>query len=343
MADPRFFRRAGPFTLTELAKIADAKIVQTQDPDRKIIDVAPLSDAGPDHVTFLDNRRYAGFLASSHAGACILHSSMSSKAPEGMALLLADEPYRAYAKVARAFYPTQEHRAGRHSTAIVAETAKVAEDAYIAPGAVLGDGAVVGERTVIGANTVVGEHVEIGKDCILGANCVLTHCLLGDRVQLHPGVCLGNRGFGFAMGPQGHLDVPQLGRVIVEDDVEIGANSTVDRGAGPDTVIGAGSKIDNLVQIGHNVRLGRGCVLVAQSGVAGSTQLDDFAVLAAQAGVAGHLHIGAGAQVGGQAGVMRNLKPGEQVVGSPAMPVKKFFRLVNLWNRMVEQKGNADE
>jgi len=172
---------------------------------------------------------------------------------------------------------------------------------------------------------------------------VLSHCLIGSEVHLHPGVCIGNRGFGFAMGAQGHVDVPQLGRVIVEDGVEIGANSTVDRGAGPDTVIGAGSKIDNLVQIGHNVRLGRGCVLVAQSGIAGSARLEDFVVVAAQGGVAGHLHIGAGAQIGGQSGVMRNLEPGEKVVGSPAMPVKKFFRLVNLWQAMLDKKGNGDE
>jgi UDP-3-O-[3-hydroxymyristoyl] glucosamine N-acyltransferase len=343
MADTRFFRREGPFKLEELAKIASAQLDDESEGQREFKDVAPISDAGPEDLTFLDNRRYAVHLAQSRAGACILHPSMAERAPKGMALILSKEPYRAYASIAQAFYPTHAATPGIHPSAIVSDRAEISDKAAIGPGAVIGDGVKIGDETEIGANTVIGQYVEIGERCVIGANCALTHCLIGARVHLHAGVCLGNRGFGFAMGPLGHRDVPQLGRVIVEDDVEIGANSTVDRGAGPDTVIGAGSKIDNLVQIGHNVRLGRGCVLVAQSGVAGSTQLDDFAVLAAQAGVAGHLRIGAGAQVGAQAGVMRDLDPGEQVLGSPAMPVKRFFRLVNLWNRMVEKKGKADE
>jgi UDP-3-O-[3-hydroxymyristoyl] glucosamine N-acyltransferase len=268
---------------------------------------------------------------------------MAKRAPEGMALLVSPEPYRAYARIARVFYPEPAAEPGVHPSACVAASAELAEDVSIGANAVIGEGARIGRAVRIDASAVIGASVEIGEGSVIGANCVLSHCLVGAGVHLHPGVCIGNRGFGFAMGPEGHLDVPQLGRVIIEDNVEIGANSTVDRGAGPDTLIGAGSKIDNLVQIGHNVRLGRGCVLVAQSGVAGSTRLDDFVVLAAQAGVAGHLHVGTGAQIGGQAGVMRNLKPGEKVVGSPAMPVKKFFRLVNLWQQMVDRKGNGDE
>ena len=198
----------------------------------------------------------------------------------------------------------------------------------------------IGGNCVIKANTVIEAGVVVGDETEIGPNAYLSHCLVGRRCQIHAGVCIGNRGFGFAMDPGGFVDVPQLGRVVIEDDVEVGANSTIDRGAGPDTVIGAGSKIDNLVQIGHNVRLGRGCVLVAQSGVAGSTRLEDHVALGAQAGVAGHLTIGKGAQLSAQSGIMRDIPPGQAVAGTPGMPIKEFFRLVAIWRRQVKGKGD---
>jgi len=198
--------------------------------------------------------------------------------------------------------------------------------AEVGPLAVIGDGAQVGQRCRIGPGAVIGESVVLGPDCRVGLLASISHALLGARVYVYPGARIGQEGFGFAATPAGFVTVPQLGRVILEDDVEVGANSTIDRGAAPDTVIGAGSRLDNLVQIGHNVRLGCCCVVVAQAGIAGSTVLEDFVVIAAQAGLAGHLRIGAKARVGAQAGVMSDVAAGADVVGSPAQPIRDFFR-----------------
>jgi UDP-3-O-[3-hydroxymyristoyl] glucosamine N-acyltransferase len=177
----------------------------------------------------------------------------------------------------------------------------------------------------------------MGQGCRVGALASISHALLGNRVYVYPGARIGQEGFGFAVTPRGFVTVPQLGRVILEDDVEIGANSTVDRGAARDTVVQAGSRVDNLVQIGHNVRIGRSCVLVAQSGVAGSSILEDFVSLGAQAGIAGHVTIGSRARVGAQGGVMSDVAAGADVVGSPAMPVREFFRNVAVLRRLARK------
>ncbi|MFQ5773191.1 MAG: UDP-3-O-(3-hydroxymyristoyl)glucosamine N-acyltransferase [Kiloniellaceae bacterium] len=343
MADPRFFSLAGPYKLSELARIAGAELGPGAGPDKEFTDVAPLDSAGPSDVSFLDNRRYLDSFAASSAGACIVAPENAERAPKGMALLLTPKPYKAYALVARAFYPEPALGGGRHETAIIDPSATIGEGTRIGPGVVIGARVEIGRGCRIKANAVIEEGVVIGDGTEVGANAFLSHCLIGKRCLLHAGVCIGNRGFGFAMDPEGFVDVPQLGRAIIEDDVEVGANSTIDRGAGPDTVIGAGSKIDNLVQIGHNVRLGRGCVLVAQSGIAGSTKLEDYVVVAAQAGVAGHLTIGKGAQLSAKSGIMRDVPAGQTVAGIPALPLRDFFRLCTIWQRQLKSKGKRDE
>lgn len=340
MADPRFFTNKGPHKLGDLARLADAELGPNCEPERLIHDVAPLDSAGPDALSFLDNAKYVAAFRQSRAGACVVSAKLAGEAPAGMALLLSERPYRAYALIAQAFYSDAPATpAVVHPSAIVDADATVGPDCEIGANAVISANAVLGEGVSVGPSAVVGVGVSVSAQSQIGANCTLSHCQIGARCVLHPGVRIGQRGFGFDMSPQGHLDVPQLGRVIIGDDVEIGANSCIDRGAGPDTVIGDGCKIDNLVQIGHNVSLGKGCVLVAQSGVAGSSHLEDFVVLAAQSGVAGHLKIAAGTQIGAQAGVMRDTQAGDKLAGSPALPVREFFRQVATLARLSRDKG----
>jgi len=339
MADSRFFTVAGPFTLEALAGISGATVGGEASSEAVFVDVAPLDTAGPQNVSFLDNRKYLAAFQESRAGLCVVAPAMAAKAPKGMALLLADDPYRAYARIAQAFYPVLPPEPWQAPTAWVDPTATIGAGCRIEPGAVIGARAEIGCRCRIGANAVIGDGVVIGDDCSIGAGATVSHTMMGRRVAIYPGARIGQDGFGFAMGPQGHLKVPQLGRVVIGDGVEIGANATIDRGAGPDTVIGDGCMIDNLVQIGHNVHLGRGCVLVAQVGVSGSTHLGDFVAAGGQAGLTGHLHIGTGARIAAQAGVMRDIAPGETVGGAPAVPMADWLRTSALLNRMIRRKG----
>jgi UDP-3-O-[3-hydroxymyristoyl] glucosamine N-acyltransferase len=328
MADPRFYSVAGPFTLKQLAEIARADIASGADPQKAYADVAALDAAGPEDVSFLDNKRYVPAFSASKAGACLVDPALSGKAPQGMALLLTKEPYHAYGRIAAAFYPAEKMVTRVAPQAVIDPSAKLGADCRIDAGAVIGAGAELGARCHVAANAVVGRAVVLGDDCAVGPGASLIFCLVGSRVVIHAGVRIGQDGFGFALGPGGHTKIPQLGRVVIGDDVEIGANTTIDRGAGPDTVIGAGTRIDNLVQIAHNVRIGRNCVIVSQVGISGSTQVGDFVIMGGQAGLTGHLSIGSGARIAAQSGVMRDVEKGQTVAGSPASPAREHWRQI---------------
>ena len=326
MTDARFFIKAGPFGLDELARIAGADIAGAPAAQHRFHDVKPLSTAGENDVSFIDNRRYVDEFKVTKAGAIVVAADLVDRAPARAALLVTHDPYRGYALIAQAFYPTRRSASTVAATATVASNAVVREDVGLGAGVVIGERVEIGPRTTIGPNTVIGDGVLIGADCIIASNCTLTHCEIGDRVMLHPGVRIGQDGFGFAPGVQGHTKVPQLGRVLVGDDVEIGSNTTVDRGAGPDTLIGAGTKIDNLVQIGHNVSVGKGCLIVAQVGISGSTKIGDFVMIGGQTGIAGHLKVGDGARISAQSGVMRDVAAGATVAGTPAYDSRAHWR-----------------
>jgi UDP-3-O-[3-hydroxymyristoyl] glucosamine N-acyltransferase len=340
MADRRFFTVAGPFTVAELAARTGAAIAGAAESARIITDVAPLDTAGPDHVTFLDNAKYLDAFRATAAAAAFIHPARASAAPKDLTLLVTPAPYRAYALAAQAFYPEPPPVPGIAASAVVDATARLGPGCAVEPNAVIGAGVEIGRACLIGAGAVIGPGCILGDEVRVGANATVSHSIIGSRVRIYPGARLGQDGFGFAPDAEHPIKVPQLGRVIIGDDVEIGANTTIDRGAGPDTVIGAGTMIDNLVQIGHNVQVGRGCVLVAQMGISGSTRVGDFVMVGGQVGLIGHLTIGRGARIAGQSGVTRDVKPGETVMGSPAMPIRDHHRQVALLRRLVAGKGD---
>jgi len=343
MADPRFFDNHGPFTLAEIAQAAGGVIAGDGDDGRLFSDVAPLAAAGPNDLSFLDNRKYLTEFECSKAGVCIVLPSLAQRAPPGMLLVLCEQPYKSYALVARKFYPSPLYPAGIGAGAVIDASARLGEGVHVGPGAVIGPGVEIGARSYVGALAVIAAQVKIGMDAWIGPHVSISHALLGDRVTLHPGVRIGQDGFGFAPDPAGFIRVPQLGRVIIQDDCDIGANTTIDRGTTADTVIGEGSWIDNLVQIAHNVRVGRRCIIAAQTGISGSTELGDYVLIGGQGGLTGHLKIGDAAQIGAQSGVMRDVEAGGRVVGSPALPAKQHFRMVAALARLSKLREKSDE
>lgn len=346
MQHPGFFEREGPFALSAVAARIGAEVPAGANASLMLEDVRPLAEAGPQDVTFFDNRKYLPQLAEARAGACILAPAFVSRLPAGTAALVMKAPYRGFALALQLFYPSaMTPRAAMYAATDnvgnVHPSARVEAGACIEPGAVVGREASIGAGTTVAAGAVVGYRVVIGRNGYIGPGASVIHALVGDRVLVHAGVRIGQDGFGFAMGPDGHIKVPQIGRVVIHDDVEIGANSTIDRGALKDTVIGAGTKIDNLVQIGHNVIMGRGCVIVGQTGISGSAELGDFVVMGGQSGVVGHTKIGSGAQIAGGSHAKDDVPPGARMGGTPARPFREWAREIAAIRRLAQREPAA--
>ena len=352
MSARSFFQSDKQITVGEIAKLTGAELRRNPNPARTIAGIAPLDRGGPSDLVFLDHAKFSAQARATAAGACLTSERLADSVPANVALLIVEKPFHAFVDVARALFPAALRpsslfsgdgaAAGVAPGAMMHPSARLESGVTVDPGAVIGAGAEIGSGTIVGANAVIGANVRIGRECAIGPNATVAHALIGDRVIVHAGCRIGQDGFGYVMGPGGHRKIPQVGRVIIQDDVEIGAGTSIDRGGLRDTVIGEGTKIDNQVQVGHNVVIGRHCVLVAQVGIAGSVVLEDYVVLGGQVGVADNLTIGEGAKVGAQSGLMSNIPAGESWLGSPARRSRDFWREVAM-RRAKTKSGQSNE
>jgi UDP-3-O-[3-hydroxymyristoyl] glucosamine N-acyltransferase len=327
------------FTLEELARRLGAELVG--EAAAEIRSVATLDAAGPWDVTFLANPKYRSQLETTRAGAVIVGPR---DRVEGRNLLVATDPYLAFARAVTLLHPVEHPRRGVEAGSWVHPAARLGDEVTVLAGATVEEGAQVGGRTVLYPGVYVGRGARIGSDCVLYPNAVVREgCALGDRVILQPGCVIGSDGFGYARHEGRHLKIPQVGVVVLEDDVEVGAGTTIDRAALGETRIGRGTKIDNLVQIAHNVTVGQDCLLVAQVGVSGSTRVGNRVILAGQVGVVGHLAIGDGAIVGAQSGVGADLPAGATVSGSPAFDHRDWLRAQASLRKLPELRHKIQE
>ncbi|ABS25330.1 UDP-3-O-(3-hydroxymyristoyl)glucosamine N-acyltransferase [Anaeromyxobacter sp. Fw109-5] len=317
------------FTLAELASRVGGEVVG--DGALVVEGVAPLEDAGPHDVSFFSNRKYRKAFEASRAGVVVVEPD--AEIPAGRTVLRARNAYLAFAKISTLFHPPQEPLPEIAPEAVIHPSARVHPSAQVMPLASIGPDAVIGARTIVHPGVHVCEGARVGEDCLLYPNVVIRErCVVGNRVILQPGCVIGSDGFGFAFDPDGeghgprHFKVPQAGIAVVEDDVEIGANACIDRATLGATRVGRGTKIDNLVQLGHNVELGPLCLIVAQVGIAGSTKLGMGVVAAGQVGIIGHLNIGDGVKMGAQSGIAGDVAAGDTVSGTPAQPHADWLR-----------------
>jgi UDP-3-O-[3-hydroxymyristoyl] glucosamine N-acyltransferase len=346
MAQPTFFQKPSPTTLADVAALATATLADPSRGGQEVRGLASLDEAGPRHLTFFDNLKYADQLAATKAGACLVSDRFAARVPDHVAVLKAAQPFRAFVRIAREWHgdalrpQSWVGNDGIAPSAVIDPTARLEDGVVVDPLAVIGPEVEIGAGTVIGAAAVIGPGVKIGRDCNVGAHCAIQVALIGNNVLIHPGCSIGQDGYGFVFfGPEGHLKVPQTGRVLIQDDVEIGAGTTIDRGSLRDTVIGEGTKIDNQVQIGHNVTIGRHCLLAAQIGLAGSLTIGDNVSIGARAGLNNHITIGDGAQIAATSGVMDDIPANQRWGGHIARPAKQWFREVKTLERLARESS----
>ncbi|MBO6716610.1 MAG: UDP-3-O-(3-hydroxymyristoyl)glucosamine N-acyltransferase [Rhizobiaceae bacterium] len=332
MTDPVFFAPARRFTVAEIAAVTGATIVDPKHESVEISSVATATEGREGSLIFIENNRFASVLASTRAAAVLCKPEIVERVPDRTAALVIDKPQRGFAAAARVLFPSAVRPQALTGETGISSAAHIGDDATIEDGAIVEAGAVIGPRAAIGAGTliapgaVIGSDCRVGRDSYVGPNATVVCAMIGDRVIVHAGVRIGQDGYGYAAGDSGPEKIPQLGRVVIQDDVEIGANTTIDRGAINDTIIGLGTKIDNLVQIGHNVRIGRYCLIAGHAGISGSVTLADYVTIGGGTGLKDHLTVGTGAQIGGGSGVMSNVPPGAKWAGYPARPYREFLR-----------------
>ncbi|MCP4393087.1 MAG: UDP-3-O-(3-hydroxymyristoyl)glucosamine N-acyltransferase [Alphaproteobacteria bacterium] len=337
MTDFSFFKQPKRMSLADILDVTGAHI-RAEDADKAsfitFCGVGALDIAGKDEITFLEHKKYLSQLKESVAGACFVSPALAEEVAKYTLALIVDAPHLAYVKVAREFYPAYAmpgnvlFREKIHHSAVISDKAKIGSSSLIGANVFIGKGVEIGDDCIVEANAVIKENVKLGNNCKIGACASVGYCIMGDNVNIYPGVCIGQDGFGFIMSAQGHTKVPQLGRVIIGNDVEIGANTCVDRGASGDTVIGEGTKIDNMCQIAHNVKIGKHCVFASYAGISGSVEIGDFVIAGGNVGFKDHVKVGTGAQLAARTGVTRDIRAGEVVSGMPPFPIKEQMRQI---------------
>jgi len=343
MSDKRFFQASGPFALGKIAELVGARLSEPNRAGMIVRDIAELGKADEGEVSLFCDASHADAFARCHASAIVTSEKLSAYPHNGSAMLLADDPRTVFVRIGHIFHPRKPSSGRIHPAASIAEDAEIGEDVEIAAGAVIGDGVTIGAHSRIGANAVIGDGVVMGENCSIGANTSISHALIGKNVTMSTNVSIGGEGFGFVAGPKGPLKFSQLGRVLIGDGVDIGSNCAVDRGALGDTVIGAMTALDNMVHIGHNVRIGKACALAGQVGIAGSTVIGDGVMMGGQVAVSDHLVIGSGARIAGKSGVIRNVAPGEVMGGYPAVPVRQWHRQTTALAKLIARKCTGKE
>ncbi|MFN7038735.1 MAG: UDP-3-O-(3-hydroxymyristoyl)glucosamine N-acyltransferase [Alphaproteobacteria bacterium] len=348
MVDQRFFNNYGPFSLEEIAKFSDSEIyiantVPTINLTQRLFyGVAPMDLASNIEITVLNNKKYSKDLAKTLAGACFITQDNIKYAPANMILLISKNPYKSYALTTTKFYPEEDIVEYISPHAFIDETAIIGTNSRIEANVFIGENAVIGSNSIIGSGSYIGKSVHIGNSCKISSNVTITHTIMGDNNIIHTGARIGQDGFGFASDMKGHYKVSQLGRVLIGSNVEIGANTCIDRGSGHDTIISDYCMIDNLVQIGHNVQIGKACIIVAQVGIAGSTKIGDFVVVGGQVGISGHLTIGSYSQIAAGSGVIKDIEPKQIYGGYPAVPVKTWHKQSIILKKLANN-GNHNE
>jgi UDP-3-O-[3-hydroxymyristoyl] glucosamine N-acyltransferase len=343
MAQPNFFKQPPSSTLAEIAALTKAHLVDASCAGKRIAGLASLDEAGPAHLTFFDNLRYASQLARTQAGACLVSERFEASVPAHVAVLRSKTPFAAFVAMGRELHQDALRPGsgfaltGIAASAVIHPTALLENGVIVDPLAVIGPDVEIGAGSVIGSGAVIAANVRIGRDCNVGAGSSIQFALIGNNVLIHPGCHIGQDGYGFVFRSESHLKVPQTGRVIIQNDVEVGAGTTIDRGSLRDTVIGEGTKIDNQVQIGHNVTIGRHCLVAAQCGLAGSLTIGDNVALGAKVGINNHVTIGDGAQVTAMSAVKDSVPAHARWGGFFAKPTKQWFREILAVERLVRE------